>query len=138
MAASDELQPSVFFRAFDIAFFIPGTLLCCSLILFLRERFADDCDTPGNCGPAEQLIDNLLSPSSQASATTAILQLAFFLVGSYILGLICHAIAWPMIRGYHDKALEQSCRKIRLTIRAGKRASHSYRQIFRNPKAADR
>ncbi|MEO9591749.1 hypothetical protein [Rhodopirellula bahusiensis] len=107
MAASDEVQPSVFFRAFDIAFFVPGTLLSCSLLLFLRQQIAPGCEEYGNCQPAVELLDELLSPSKQSSAAAAILQIALFLVGSYLLGLICHAVCWPKIKWFHDEVAAQ-------------------------------
>lgn len=107
MAASDEVQPSVFFRAFDIAFFVPGTLLSCSLLLYLRQQIVPGCETHGNCEPAIGLLDELLSPSKQSSAAAAILQIALFLVGSYLLGLICHAVCWPKIKWIHDEVAAQ-------------------------------
>ena len=120
MSASDQLQPSIFFRAFDIAFFVPGMILFLA-ILFSYGEYSVSCraSNPVSLNPQPatatasgsnlksivsasgsnsssklSLFDRILDMQESQLSSIAVLQIIVIVLGSYICGLGCHAFSW--------------------------------------------
>jgi hypothetical protein len=70
-----ELSPALFFRAFDLAFFIPGSLILIQLLYEFRKD-----------KPWEMVM------KGDEKTAQSILLVAGFVILSFVLGLVCHAI----------------------------------------------
>lgn len=93
MSASDQLQPSIFFRAFDIAFFVPGMILFLA-ILFSYGEYSVVSASVSNSSSKVSLFDRILDMQESQLSSIAVLQIIVIVLGSYICGLGCHAFSW--------------------------------------------
>ena len=116
---SDQVQPSLFFRAFDIAFFVPGAVLFLAALVLLVDPAVRSSIPKSDFGiqhsvkssqvsggkdkvaasplAGKSLPVQLLMVNEHGFSTLMFLQLAIFLIGSYVLGLICHAVSWSAL-----------------------------------------
>lgn len=70
------MNPSLFFRAFDLAFFLPGSLLLMHLLYILRSKL-----------PWETL------EKAGEKTVVGIIYIGGIVVVSFVIGLLCHCIA---------------------------------------------
>lgn len=99
MSTSDQLQPSIFFRAFDIAFFVPGMILFLS-VLFSYSEYTTTIATmsqvvsEGSQSANDSMFDRFLSMNETQLSTIAIVQIVMLVLGCYVCGLVCHSVSW--------------------------------------------
>ena len=84
-----KLSPYAFFRAFDLAFFVPGVILLLSIEYSLRQA-----GMPG----VVNLIRSDGSAESTAFSVRAIAEGISMLVIAYVAGLTCHSITWGFVQ----------------------------------------
>lgn len=131
MSVTNELQPSILFRAFDIAFFVPGAILFLAILFSYSEYSVSTQsrnNTSTNSQPAQSqpsaasatnpssaatakapiprsnvsLFDRIVEMQENQFSSIAILQVILLVLGSFTCGLICHAFSWC----WHNFAVE--------------------------------
>ena len=85
----NKLTPFAFFRAFDLAFFVPGVVILLSVEYSLRETGSDSL--------FEMISMKGIVGQNQSYLRSICLGIST-LVCVYVCGLICHSVTWLLVR----------------------------------------